>query len=74
MSRKIKSLKETSNVFEVCLKDQVSLRGKKKKPHPKDRVLLQGRTGRSPRGSDFHFSLVPVFSSSSQGLNSGKMK
>ena len=30
MSRKIKSLKETSNVFEVCLKDQVSLRGKKK--------------------------------------------
>lgn len=32
MSRKIKSLKETSNVFEVCLKDQVSLRGKKKKP------------------------------------------
>ena len=73
MSRKIKSLKETSNVFEVCLKDQVSLRGKKKN-HPKERVLLQGRTGRSPRGSDFHFSLLPVFSSSSQGLNSGKIK
>ena len=74
MSRKIKSLKETSNVFEVCLTDQVSLRGKKKNP-----ILKRGfcsRVGQAglQEGVIFHFSLLPVFSSSSQGLNSGKMK